>query len=246
MPHPASHSAPTNARPLQELLRQIPYFVGLDGTAIAEIARAVRPREVRSDEYILTEGEPCLGLYFVMRGQVRLTKTAADGREHVLRVLGPGATFNDAAVFDGGPNSDSAVAVGATKVGYVPTATMTRLIERHAEVARAALKLLSQRQRSLGNVVEDLALRDVTARVARLLLGCIGRHDHIVEKAGFACAHITHQEIASMVGSVREVVQRALKALERDGAIALHRSTIDIHDAAKLEKWAQADDQTPH
>src|SRR6185369_1126363 len=225
-----------------DLLRQIPYFAELDAPTLSELAHAVRRREVQPGEHILTEGEKCLGLYFVLDGQVRLVKTSADGREHVLRVLGPGATFNDIAVFDGGPNSDGAVAVGPTKVGYVPTATMVRLIERHPAIANAALKLLSQRQRSLGNVVKDLALRDVTARVARLLLGCIGHHHHIVEKADFACARITHQEIATMVGSVREVVQRALKELERDGAIALERSRIDIREPKKLERWAHADE----
>jgi CRP/FNR family transcriptional regulator len=115
---------------------------------------------------------------------------------------------------------------------------MTALIDRHPQVAKAALKLLSSRQRTLGDVVEDLALQDVTTRVARLLLGCMGQHTHIVEQAPDACAHITHQEIASMVGSVREVVQRALKDLERDGAIALERTRIRICNQAKLEDRA--------
>jgi addiction module HigA family antidote len=155
--HPGE-KATAASPPLVASLGQIPYFGGLDAAAIADIARAVRQRAVGSGEIILTEGDPCLGLYFVIAGQVRLTKTAADRRAHVLRVLGPGATFNDVAVFDGGPNSDSAVAVGPTRVGYVPTATMVRLIERHPGIARAALKLLSRRQRSLGAVVGDLAL----------------------------------------------------------------------------------------
>lgn len=242
MSHHGHHDekVPASARPV-DLLRHIPYFASLDTAARAEITKAVRPREVKAGEHILSEGEPCLGLYFIMRGQVRLVKSVADGREHVLRVLGPGATFNDVAVFDGGPNSDSAVAVGPTKVGYVPTATMQRLIERHPEIALAALKLAAQRHRSLGYVVEDLALRDVTARLAHLLLGCIGHHDHMVEKAGFACARITHQEIATMVGSVREVVQRALKELERDGAISLERARIDIRDPKILERRAHPD-----
>jgi CRP/FNR family transcriptional regulator len=113
------------------------------------------------------------------------------------------------------------------------------LLDRHPEVARAALRFLSGRQRTMQNVVEDLALRDVTARVARLLLGCAGRRPHIVERAETACSRITHKEIASMVGSVREVVQRALKALERDGAIALDRRGLRVLDPAKLEQWAQ-------
>jgi CRP-like cAMP-binding protein len=223
---------------IQDQLAQLPYFAALTGEVMTGLARAVRQREVEAGEQILIAGEPCEGLYFVVEGQVRLVKTSVDGGEHVMAVLGPGATFNDVAVFDGGSNSDSAVAVGRTTIGFIPRGAVMRLIDSHPGVAKAALKLLSSRQRTLGLVVEDLALRDVTARTARLLLGCVGRQEHIVEHAHHACAHITHQEIATMVGSVREVVQRALKQLERDGAIAVERARIEVLDAAKLERWA--------
>ena len=220
------------------LLSHIPHFAGLDSAALAEINRLVRLRSFRDGDVILAEGRPCEGLYFVIDGQVRLIRSSAEGREHVLGVMGPGATFNDVAVFDGGPNSDGAVAVGATTLGLIPKANMSALIDRYPELAKAALKLLSARQRTLGTIVEDLALRDVTTRVARLLLGCMGRHAHIVENAPDACARITHQEIASMVGSVREVVQRALKELERDGAISVERGHIRLRDQATLERHA--------
>jgi len=223
-----------------DILGQIPYFATLPVPERDEVARAIRHRRLAGGEMILVEGEPCEGLYFVIEGQVRLTRASTEGREHVLAVLGPGATFNDVAVFDGGPNADTAVAVGATHVGLVPMGRMAVLIEKHPQVARAALKVLSGRQRSLAGVVEDLALRDVKTRVARLLFGCIGHHRHIIEKADTACARISHQENASMVGSVREVVQRALKELEREGAITLERSRIWIRDPAKLERRAQA------
>lgn len=223
------------------LLAQIPYFADLDSQALAEIGRAVRRRTLAAGEAALIEGSPCTGLYFVIEGQVRLVRRSAEGREYVLRVLGPGATFNDIAVFDGGPNSDGAVAVGKTTVGFIPKDDMAALIERYPKAARAALKMLSTRQRTLSGITEDLALRDVTTRVARLLLGCMGQHDHIVEHAPDACERITHQEIAAMVGSVREVVQRVLKDLERDGAVTLERSRIGIRDQAKLERWAHLD-----
>lgn len=223
---------------LGPLLAQMPYFAALDADSLVEIARGVRRRSLAAGERVAVAGQPCDGLFFVIEGQVRLIRESKDGRDYVLRVLGPGATFNDVAVFDGGPNSDSAVAVGPTVVGLIPKAHMDAILDRHPQVAKAALKLSSARQRMLGGVAEDLALRDVSARVARLLLGCMGRHAHIVDRAPDACARITHQEIASMVGSVREVVQRSLKDLERDGAIALERARIRIRDAEKLERWA--------
>ncbi len=220
-------------------LAQLPYFAGLEEDERAAIRQMVRQKQVGAGETILVEGMECEGLYFVIAGQVRLVRTAEDGRQHVVRVLGPGASFNDVAVFDGGPNADGAVAVGPTTLGFISKAAMAALVDRHPKVAKAAVKLLSVRQRAMGMVVEDLALRDVTARVARLLLGCIGRHDHMIENAEFACVNITHQEIAAMVGSVREVVQRALKELERDGAIVLGRGSVDISDEDRLEVWGQ-------
>lgn len=228
------------ARP-EEVLERLPYFSGLPGEIISEIAQYVRTRSLATREQALIEGEECKGLYFVVRGQVRLIKSFADGREQVLGVLGPGATFNDIAVFDGGPNPYSAVAVGETLLGFIAKARVLDLFERHPDMARAALKTVSARQRQLAAMVQDLAMRDVTARIARLLLGCIGRERHMLENADSACERITHQEIATMIGSAREVVQRALKQLERDGAISLERARIRVRNIEKLERLAELD-----
>lgn len=222
-------------------LRRVPYFADLDDAILAGLVRQVRARTYEPGETILIEGSPCEGLSFIVHGHVRLFRSGPDGREQVLRVVGPGRSFNDAAVFDGGPNPESAAALGPATVGLVPGATIRALLDRHPEVARAAVQVLAARQRALGHVVEDLALRDVTARVAGLLLGCAGGHEHIVEGAPEACARITHEEIATMIGSVREVVQRALKALERAGAIKLERARIRILDADALARLSEAD-----
>lgn len=226
---------------VHDLVARIPYFAELDAATLRDVLRMVRRRALDAKEQILVEGEPCAGLYIVLSGHVRLVKMSAEGREHVLRVLGPGTTFNDAAVFDGGPNSDTAVADGLAVVGLIPRAEIAELLKRHPEIATAALKLLSGRQRALGTAIENLALRDVTTRVARLIYGCHKQHDHVVEGAPNACARITHQDIAAMVGSVREVVQRALKELERAGAIELERSRIHVRDATKLQAFCEPD-----
>lgn len=224
-----------------DLIARIPYFARLDTEVLQDISRKVRRHTVDAKDQILLEGEPCAGLYIVLCGHVRLVKTSAEGREHILRVGGPGTTFNDAAVFDGGPNSDGAVADGPATVGYIPRPEMDVLVQQHPEIATAALKLLSTRQRALGTAVENLALRDVTTRIARLIYGCRKQHHHVVEGAPNACERITHQDIAAMVGSVREVVQRALKELERGGAIELERSRIHFRDMAILQTYCDPD-----
>jgi CRP-like cAMP-binding protein len=239
----SAYGASTSGAAMIEALRRVPYFAALPDAQIQQIARHVRTRSYETGEVILVGGRPCEGLYFVIRGHVRLWHAGPDGREQVLRVLGPGRPFNDVAVFDEGANPDNVTATGPSMVGSIPRTTVRALIEQHPEVATAALRLLAARQRSLGHVVEDLARRDVVARVASLLLGCAGRHEHIVEGAPEACARITHEEIAAMVGSVREVVQRALKDLERAGAIRLERARIHILDLDALSRWSNLEER---
>ena len=230
----------TRQQAIGDALRQVPYFAGLSDVVLEDLARRVRTRSYLPGETIIVEEWPCEGLSFVVEGHVRVYRSAPDGREQVLRVIGPGRTFNDAAALDEGPNAEGATALGAATVGLVPIGTLRALFGQHPEVARAATLLLTKRQRALAQMVEDLGTRDVTARVAGLLLDCAGRHEHMVEGAPEACARITQQEIATMIGSVREVVQRSLKKLERAGAIKLERARVRVLDVAALERFCRA------
>lgn len=229
-------------RTLGDVLWRIPYFAELKEAALVALARQVRTRRYSPGETILSEGLPCDGLSFVIRGHVRVFRSTSDGREQVLRVVGSGRTFNEAAAFDEGLNAEGAVALDAVVTGLLPSAVLRAAMDRHPEIAKAATRVLAARQRVFGEMVEDLGVRDVTARVARLLLGCAGRHHHAVDGAPEACTRITHQEIATMIGSVREVVQRSLKELERAGAIKLQRARIGIVDVDALERFTERSD----
>jgi CRP/FNR family transcriptional regulator len=190
---------------------------------------------------VLLEGEPCEGLGFVVSGRVKVVKLSADGKEQVLRLLGPGRTFNDVPVFDGGPNPSSVQAVAPSVIGLLPKAAVQSLVDTQPKVAAAVIRVLASRLRALTVVIEDLALRGVVARVAKLLLDCARGHPALLEGPGGTCQHrLTQQEIAAMTGSVREVVQRALKSLERDGAIRMERARVVVLDPMVLERWSES------
>jgi CRP/FNR family transcriptional regulator len=95
-------------------------------------------------------------------------------------------------------------------------------------------EFLGRGQRTLGTVIEDLALWTPT-HAAALLLGCMGKLAH---REHLTPAHASHTRRLCDAGLQREVVQRALKELERDGAITLERTRICIHDQSKLERCA--------
>jgi CRP/FNR family transcriptional regulator len=220
-------------------LRQVPYFADLDETRLRALAAAVRERTCAAGAMVLLEGEPCEGLGFVVRGRVKVFKVSAEGKEQVLRLLGPGRTFNDVPVFDGGPNPGSIQAVEPTVIGTLPKGAVQSLVETQPKVASAVIRVLASRLRALTVVIEDLSLRGVVARVAKLLYDCTQGHPALVEGPGGTCHHrLTQHEIATMTGSVREVVQRALKTLERDGAIRMERARVVVLDATALERWS--------
>ncbi len=225
---------------IAQSLRQVPYFSDLDDAQLRALARSVRERKYGAGEMVLLEGEPCEGLCFVLAGRVRVFKVSADGKEQVLRVLGAGRTFNDVPVFDGGPNPGSIQAVEASTIGLVPRAAILALVQAEPKVALAVLRVLASRMRALTLIIEDLSLRGVVARVARLLLDCSRGRPTVMEGEATCHHRLTQHEIAAMTGSVREVVQRALKTLERDGAIRMERARVVILDQKVLERWSES------
>jgi CRP/FNR family transcriptional regulator len=222
-----------------DTLRAIPYFSGLAASDFREVARSVRARPYRKGESVLLEGEPCRGLYVVLAGHVKVFKVSAGGREQVLRILGPGRTFNDVPVFDGGPNPASITTLEDSRIAVIPKELILALVDRHPRVAQAVIRVLASRLRAMTLLIEDLSLRSVVARVAKLLLDCAAGRETVVEDRGGACARLTQQQIAAMTGSVREVVQRALKTLEQEGAIEMGRARVRILDPAALDRWTE-------
>ncbi|HYL81373.1 MAG TPA: Crp/Fnr family transcriptional regulator [Candidatus Acidoferrum sp.] len=226
---------------MTKALRQVPYFADLESDALEGLAAQVRERKLEAGELILLESDPCEGLYFVISGRVKVFKLSAEGKEQVLRVLGPGRSFNDVPVFDGGSNPGSVAAMEAATVCLIPKTRILAMVEQHPKMAKAVIRLLASRLRALTLMIEDLSLRGVAARVAKLLLDCTRGDQTLVEDGAGACARLTQHQIAAMTGSVCEVVQRALKALEEDGALRLERARVVVLDPKTLERWSEAE-----
>lgn len=224
---------------LPALLRKVPYFAALEADALRTLAAMARVRTYRKGEAILWEGEDCEGLYVVLRGRVKVFKQSAQGREQVLLIIGPGRTFNDVPVFDGGTNPGSVAALEASTVALLPKARILRLVETSPAVAMAVIRVLAARMRGFTLAVEDLALRSVIARVAKILMDSAGGRTTLIETPAESGVRLTQTQLAAMTGTVREVVQRALKTLEQAGAIKLGRGRITVLDAAALKKWAE-------
>ncbi len=206
-------------------LRAVELFRDLGEPALRRLAPLLRQERYRAGQSIVVEGEPCEAVYLIASGLVKRFKLSAEGKEQVLKLLGPGESFNEVPVLDGGPNPAGSVALEDTVVYALRRQALLRLIEETPSLAMALLQVLAARLRHLVGLVEDLSMRHVMGRVARLLLD----QPEVVER-------LTHQELAAMVGTVREVFSRAMRELEEQGAVRLDRGRVVILDRDRLKR----------
>jgi CRP/FNR family cyclic AMP-dependent transcriptional regulator len=216
----------------REFLHRVPYFTELPDDLLRELAAAAIEQRYARGQVIFTEGEPCAGFHVVARGEVRIYKLSPQGREQVLQQAGPGNTYNEVAVWDGGPNPASAMAATDAVIWIIPRERMHRLALARPELAWALLESIAQRTRHLVQVVEDLALRSVKSRVARLLLTEAERSADEDELRRDQM--ITQAEMAARLGTVREMIGRALRDLADVGLIEFDRHRIVILDREGL------------
>jgi len=224
----------------RKALSRVSYFADCTPDILDEVSAAVRTRRVKAGEMVIAEGDACGDLFVVADGRVKVVTVSVEGREQVLLIVGPGRTFNDVAVFDGDVAPGTVEALEDGTIGVLSGERMRALVARHPAIALAATRILASRLRTMTMMVQNLAFRDIVGRVATIIRGCAVGEQPLIENAPHTCARITQQELAAMTGSVREVVQRALKTLETSGAIRLGRARIEILDPAALDQWVSA------
>ena len=214
-----------------EVLKSIPYFLGLTPAKLDSIAKFIFERTAERGEIILLEDEPAEALYFIVSGTVKVFKTSAEGKEQILRIAGPWESFNDASIFDGSPNHVSVEAMTPVALYGIKRVNLESSIRDYHQIAMNAIKVLANRVRYHVSLVEDLSFKHVVGRVAKILLEGAGNG------AG-SRPRLTQQDMAAMAGTAREVVGRSLKELEEGGAIRLERHRIIISDKEALEEIA--------
>ncbi len=217
-------------------VRQIRHLTTLDAAEAGRVAGEVMVRTYEPREFVMAEGEPCRGFYQVVSGRARLFRTGPEGREQIMRLLQPGDTFGEVAVFDSGPNPATVQTLEDSTILLVPSATFRRLVHSHPAVAMDLLTHFSRRLRSFTELVEQISMQTVQQRVARYVYMAAREEGRQTPEGLVISRTITLQDLASLVGSVREVVSRTLHVLETDGIVEVRRKEIVILDLPRLRR----------
>ncbi len=213
-----------------ELLQTMRYFSGIDTARLKSMQHLFR--EVRYDKgsIFLSEGHWTDSLYFIVSGLVKVYKTSQSGKEQVLHIAPPGDSLNDVSLYDGGPNAAGMVALTPVVLYTIKKEDIIRVLQENPRLMMNVIGALAARIRRDSNLLEDLSSSQVLVRLAKLFLGRYGGEEITTG------LNLTQKDIASLVGSSREMVNRSLKVIEEMGGIRLSRRRIIILDKNVLQK----------
>ena len=218
-------------------LARVPYFRSLSAPELADLARSCRSRTLAPGETLFEEGAACTSLFVIASGRIEVRQTSLRGREQVFHTEQEGAALGEAPLFDGGGYIASAVAVDATRVLALSRSRLVALCRRHPDVALALVETLARRVRRFAGIVSDLAFRPVPERLARYLVGTAGQRPLM---PGLTLdLQLTQAQLAARLGTVRELVARALAQLEHAGVLSRKGPRIVVRDPARLRALAE-------
>jgi len=216
-------------------LKKVPLFADLSDKELSFLAEHAVPHHFSAGQVVFSEGEPCEGLYIIESGAVKVFKLSASGREQVLTVEGAGNSVAELPVFDGGDYPASAAALSAATLLFISKKDFQALCFAHPEVALKVLKVVGSRLRRLVGIIEELSFTTVRHRLAALLF-------RLAERKGKRTGHgveftltASNQELASHIGTVRELVSRNLSRLHAEGLIRLDGKKVIIPDLEALQ-----------
>jgi CRP/FNR family transcriptional regulator, cyclic AMP receptor protein len=205
-----------------ELLKTISYFTGFENSELESIKPYMIEKLANKGEVILHEGIWSDYLYFLISGLVKIYKTAHNGKEQILHIAPPGESVNDVSTFDGGTNQASIVAMCPVQLYGIRKEDLDVILQANPRIYLNIVKALASKIRRDSNLVEELSSTQVIGRLAKLLLGTYAGEE---SAAGL---WLTQQDMASMIGTCREVVNRSLKIMEENGAIRLKRHRVIV------------------
>ncbi len=219
------------------ILQRSPLFRGLSSAALDSVAELAVQRSFRGGEVVFSQGDPGDGLFAVITGKIRISAGAADGREIFLNIMEPGDTFGEIALLDGGTRTASATATESSELVSIRRQHFQGLLGREPAVALELLRLCGERLRWTSGLVEDAALLDVPARLAKRLLS-LGQFHGKPSKGGFTL-RISQEDLAAFLGVARQVVNQYLQVWKSQGWVVLSRGTVTVLDEVAIRKAAQ-------
>ena len=190
-------------------------------------------------EAIYQPGDPSSSVYIVKQGRVKLAYLDDSGKKLTFTVIDQGKIFGEMCLVGEKDRKFLAIALEETTVRRIDRDKFWHLLNRHPAYLLKLVNLLGSRVQEIGEIVENLAFKDLRTRLSRQLLKLAGEYGIPTENGILIGFQITHQELADMIGSARENTTIALNQFAREGILDKSRYRITIKDQVRLKDNCQ-------
>jgi CRP-like cAMP-binding protein len=209
-------------------------FNGLDREELRRLAGIAREVTLAAGAVLFEQGDESDGLYVVTSGIIRIYLTAEDGREATVSLSEEGEVIGEMALLDGLPRSAGGAALTAAKLIFIPRAPFLALLDTSAKLARQIILTLCERLRATNAQIDQAIFHDLRHRLLVLLNQIALIHGRIEADMAVVELDLTQGSIAQMLGASREAVNKQLRALVKEGCIAVDDHKIQIFKQPRI------------
>ncbi len=224
----------------RELLRSVSLFSFLDARELDRLIQATTTRRLASKAVLFRKGDPGNQLFGVLTGSLKVTGVGSDGKDVVFRLMGPGEVIGEIALLDSEPRSATVSAVEATTLVTLHRRDFVPFLEQHPRAAIGLATVLAERVRRLSERAEDRQTMSLPARLAKRLLALAAEHGARPVIGGPVEIRLPQQDLADLVGTTRESVNKQLRIWEDEGIVGLGRGRTVLKQPKLLAEIADA------
>lgn len=219
-------------------LKRSHIFRDFDDTELEIAASLAKTRIFRKNSIIFYENDMANNFYIIKSGRIKIFRNSSDGREFILGIFSTGALFGDVPVFDGGVYPATALSIEDCEVYSISKEDFEIFVVNNPQTAIKIIKMLSRRLRNATNMLTDMAMKNVSQRLAGMLVK-FAEQDGIDHESGiFIECDLTRQELAELIGVSRETFIRELGKFQKAGILECQKRDIIITNLEKLKNWS--------
>lgn len=211
-------------------------FLDLPAEASAQFAALAHRRQLANGEMLYARRDPAEALYGLIRGRIRLSNVAPDGREVLMALFEPGDWIGELSLFDGLPRTHDAMAMGEAEVFVLPRAKLLSLLDAEPRLYRHLAARLARQLRLALSYIDDAVFLPLSLRLAKRLLQLARVYGQDTGQGLLLDLHLPQEDLGRMLGASRQSVSKELRQWERQGLITLDYGRIVIRDLPALKR----------
>lgn len=215
-------------------LKRCDLFRRLSDEDLRRLELRCRWRNFARGEPIYLPADQADGVLLLAEGRVRIGSYSDDGKQTILAFIEPGELFGELALVAPTSREEFAEAIGKSTVVLIPRDAFEELIEANAQVALGVTKLFGLRRQRIERRLKYLLFRSNRERLVHLLLELVEQYGQRTAAGVELAVKLSHQDLASIIGSTRETVTVVLGELQRDGLVTIGRQKVVLRDLGRL------------